>query len=87
MANFTSHLDSVGETYFQHLRHALGFSVVMLLGSVVCLIHALLPFLFERTGSNCIRTLHDRMVTNRHNLTPPSHRRPRGVAVTHRPAP
>ena len=75
MTPLTAHLDAVGETYFQHLRHALGFSRVMLVGSVVCLIHALFPFLFERTGSNYIRTLHDRMVTNRHRLTPPEARR------------
>lgn len=87
MPNLTAHLDSVGETYLQHLRHAMGFSAVMFLGSLVCLVHALLPFLFERTGSNCIRTLHDRMVTNRHNLTPPAQRRPRPVAVPQQPGP
>ena len=70
MQRLTAHLNDVDESYFQHLRHALSFSLVMLLGSIVCLIHALCPFLFERTGSNYIRTLHDRMVTNRHQLTP-----------------
>ncbi|MGA8260205.1 MAG: DUF6356 family protein [Arenicellales bacterium] len=65
----TSHLNEVGETYFQHFGHAFGFAMTMALGAVVCLIHAVFPFLFERTGSNFIRHLHDRMVVNRMNLT------------------
>lgn len=71
MNYFSRHLDSVGETYFQHARHALGFALRMFLGSLACLAHALVPFLFERTGSAVIRTLHDRMVVQRHRLTPP----------------
>ena len=70
MSLFTRHLDSVGETYLQHARHAVGFSLGMFLGSLACLVHAVLPFVFERTGSDCIRRLHDRMVVNRHKLTP-----------------
>ena len=83
MTPLTAHLDDVGETYFQHLRHALGFSRVMLVGSAVCLIHALFPFLFERTGSDYIRTLHERMVTNRHRLTPTDERRSRKAHAQH----
>ena len=59
------HLDSVNETYLEHMGHAMGFALTMAFGAVVCFVHALLPFLFERTGSNCIRRLHDRMVVNR----------------------
>lgn len=70
MSYFTRHLDGVDESYLQHARHALGFSLYLFLGGVVCLVHALLPFLFERTGSDIIRGLHDRMVVNRHRLTP-----------------
>ncbi|MCK5576511.1 MAG: hypothetical protein KAI28_11895 [Sphingomonadales bacterium] len=64
-----SHLDSVNEGYFRHMYLALGFSLSMTVGAVACLIHAILPNTFEKTGSNIIRRLHDRMVTNRHNLT------------------
>ena len=70
MRQLTAHLDAVEESYFQHLRHAMSFAVEMFAGSLACLVHALLPFLFERTGSDCIRRLHDRMVVNRHRLTP-----------------
>lgn len=63
---FTEHPASVGETYWQHLASAWGFSWRMMLASLACLVHALLPFLFEKTGSRAIDGLHDRMVVNRH---------------------
>ncbi|MEJ0035158.1 MAG: DUF6356 family protein [Gammaproteobacteria bacterium] len=62
---FTEHPASVGETYLEHLCTAIGFSSRMLLGGVACFFHALLPFAFRRTGSECIQQLHDRMVMNR----------------------
>ena len=62
---FTDHPATVGETYTQHLVSALSFSANLLFAAVVCLVHALLPFLFKRTGSDRIRFLHDRMVVNR----------------------
>jgi len=63
---FTDHPATVGETYWQHLASAWGFSWRMMLASLACLVHALLPFLFEKTGSRAITQLHDRMVVNRH---------------------
>lgn len=62
---FTDHPASVGETYWQHLASAWGFSWRMMLASLACLVHALLPFLFEKAGSRAITGLHDRMVVNR----------------------
>lgn len=62
---FTRHPASVGETYFQHLAHATGFALQMIAAGVCCLVHALLPFLFETTGSATIAALHERMVVNR----------------------
>lgn len=61
MGALTEHLDEVGETYLQHLARAVGFAAAMLAGALACLVHALLPFLFVRTGSNCIRRLHRQM--------------------------
>lgn len=66
---FLDHPRSVGETYFQHFWHALSFSLKMFYGGIACFMHALIPCLCERTGSNAIITLHDRMVSNRANLT------------------
>lgn len=62
---FTDHPASVDETYTQHLAHATGFGLRMVGAGFACLIHALLPFLFVKTGSTAIADLHDRMVVNR----------------------
>ena len=65
---FTEHPASVGETYGQHLAHATGFGLRMIAGGIACLLHGLLPFLLVKTGSQQIRTLHDRMVVNRSKM-------------------
>jgi hypothetical protein len=62
---FTEHPAAVGETYLEHLCVATGFAVTMVLGGVACFLHALFPFAFVKTGSECISRLHDRMVLNR----------------------
>ena len=70
---FTDHPHSVNEDYFEHMRTASGFGFAMLRGGLACLVHALLPFLCMRTGSETIRALHERMVTHRvRNATPPA---------------
>ena len=66
----TAHLRAVNENYFQHFCHAMSFSGAMFVGSIACCIHAVFPFLCEKTGSDYIRGLHQRMVINRHTLTP-----------------
>ena len=65
MSFLTDHLDEVGESYWEHMLKATGFAVAMLIGGVACLVHALLPFLFVKTGSARIRHLHEAMVENR----------------------
>ncbi len=78
---FTEHPASVGETYFEHLCAATGFAARMMLGGAACFLHALLPFAFRRTGSDCIRQLHDRMVVNRNtHVTQPGAGRAGAVA-------
>jgi hypothetical protein len=62
---FLDHPKSVGESYWEHLYMASCFSGRMLLGAMACFIHALIPGLCVKTGSNTIRELHDRMVINR----------------------
>lgn len=66
---FSSHPAEVGESYAQHFRHALGFSASMFCGAIACLVHALVPGLFKRTGSTIIKRLHDRMVVNRDRVS------------------
>jgi len=69
---FTDHPASVGENYFEHLMTALGFSAALLLAALACLVHALLPFLFVKTGSLRIANLYERMVSHRDRRVAPS---------------
>jgi hypothetical protein len=69
---FLDHPRSVGESYLEHQRRAFGFALALLAAALACLVHALVPGLFVRTGSESIRRLHDRMVVNR---TAPRHGR------------
>jgi hypothetical protein len=62
---FTEHPASVDETYFEHLLVATSFGLHMFAAGLACLVHAVLPFLFVRTGSVAIETLYGRMVANR----------------------
>lgn len=62
---FTAHPQSVGETYAEHAAMASGFGVKLLLAGLACLVHAVLPFLFVKTGSAMIADLHERMVAHR----------------------
>jgi hypothetical protein len=66
---FTTHPASVDESYPEHMAVALSFSARLLFAGIVCLVHAFLPFLFVRTGSQVIAELHDRMVLNRHRAS------------------
>lgn len=67
-SKFTEHPATVGETYGQHFVSAMGFSFALFKAAICCGVHAILPFAFEKTGSNCITGLYDRMVTNRSRL-------------------
>jgi hypothetical protein len=58
---FTRHPAAVGETYGEHLAFASGVGGRMVLAGLACLLHGLLPFLFERTGSRTIAALHARV--------------------------
>ena len=62
---FVEHPRSVGETYFEHLRAASCFGISMVGGGLACLVHALLPNLFTKTGSQTVKRLHERMVVAR----------------------
>jgi hypothetical protein len=61
----TRHPASVGETYGQHFASASGFGLRLIAAGCACLVHALLPFLLQRTASRIVAALHTRMVTAR----------------------
>lgn len=65
---FSDHPKTVGETYIQHLISASSFAGTLFAASLACVIHAILPFAFEHTGSRLIERLYQRMVAARHGL-------------------
>lgn len=69
MRIFTDHPKSVGESYSEHFRAATGFGIPMIMAGVACVLHGIFPFMFEKTGSNLVRKLYDRMVVNRTKMT------------------
>jgi hypothetical protein len=58
---FTRHPSEVGESYGAHFRNASGFGLRMVAGGLACIVHAVFPFWFERTGSRTMDELHRRM--------------------------
>lgn len=58
---FTDHPQSVDETYFEHLLFAGRFAGKLFLAGFCALVHALLPFIFEKTASRMINDMHHRM--------------------------
>ena len=63
---FTSHPESVGETYLEHMSSASTFGLRLMLAGLACTVHAILPFLFKTTGRSAITDLYEKMVTHRH---------------------
>lgn len=58
---FIAHPASVDETYGEHFAFALGFAFKLGLAAGAALIHALLPFLFEKTASRMVSELYARI--------------------------
>ena len=51
---FTKHPTEVGESYLEHGFSAMRYAFTFLLLFVIAFIHAIFPFLFIRTASNCV---------------------------------
>jgi Family of unknown function (DUF6356) len=58
---FIAHPDALGETYFQHLGHAMSYAGRMFAAGFCALTHAIFPFLFEKTASNLIKQMYAEM--------------------------
>jgi hypothetical protein len=67
---FTDHPASVGETYLEHMGQAGSFGVGLIGAGLACLVHAVFPFLFVKTGSQAITSLYGRMVMHRDRRAP-----------------
>lgn len=58
---FTEHPSSVNETYFQHMAFAGKFSIKLFAAAFAALIHAILPFLFDKTASTIVSRLYGKI--------------------------
>ena len=52
---FTEHPHSIGESYWKHFLFALKFAGKLFAAGFAALVHAILPFCFEKTASQLIR--------------------------------
>lgn len=57
---FTEHPQSVDETYLQHMAFASKYAFTLFCAACAALVHAFLPFLFEKTASTIVRQLNER---------------------------
>lgn len=64
-AIFTAHPATVNETYFCHMRFALGFAFWLGVAALAALVHAVIPALCETTASRILKRLHAR-ISDRH---------------------
>ncbi|WP_380878192.1 hypothetical protein ACFB49_15970 [Sphingomonas sp. DBB INV C78] len=58
---FLAHPRSVNESYTEHFGVAFRFGATMMASGAACIVHAVLPSLFMRTGSNAVKRLHAQM--------------------------
>lgn len=58
---FLAHPATVDESYFQHMRFALGFAFWLTVAGLAALVHAVIPALCETTASGILRRLVARM--------------------------
>jgi hypothetical protein len=55
---FTAHPRAVGESYPEHFGVAMRYSLRLLGASGAALVHAFLPFMFEKTASTAIKAMY-----------------------------
>lgn len=62
---FLAHPQSVGETYFEHQRRALGFAGDLIVAGLCCTLHGLVPGVCVRSASDTVIRLHAEMAGRR----------------------
>lgn len=60
-----AHPRTVGESYTEHAGIASRFGATMIVGGVKCLVHAILPAVFERSASDCVAKLNGELSRRR----------------------
>lgn len=51
------HLNECGESYLKHMTEAWLISSVLFSASLICLIHSIFPFLFQKTASTMTKKI------------------------------
>lgn len=67
---FTKHPKSVQESYWTHMKFAVSFGAHCLWAGCACLLHAVFPFLCQKTGSNILIKMFYRFIERVPNLDP-----------------
>lgn len=62
---FIDHPRSVDESYAEHFGVALRFGVMMIVGGLGAIVHAIVPALFKDAGSRMVLMLHGELVAKR----------------------
>ena len=65
-----AHLESAGESYFEHMGVATRIGGLLVVAGLACLVHAIFPGLCTDRASRTIRRLHDRIEQRRPNGQP-----------------
>ena len=60
-----AHPRTVGESYPEHAGIAGRFGATMVVGGLKCLVHAVLPAVFERSASDCVAKLSGELTRRR----------------------
>jgi hypothetical protein len=71
---FFEHPRAVRETYAEHFGVAGRFGATMVVGGLACIVHAIVPGLFVRTGSATVKKLYGEMVSRQPTLAKPAYR-------------
>lgn len=66
LSSFRDHPASVGESYFGHMKFALGFAGTLFAAGFCALVHAFIPPLFETTASRMVARLYARTHNRAH---------------------
>jgi hypothetical protein len=61
LIKFTNHPNINNMSYLQHLKRSMSLSLQMCMGFIYLFIHAIFPFIFEKSGSNMIHNLYDQV--------------------------
>lgn len=64
-ALFFAHPRAVGETYIEHAGVAGRFGLAMLAGGLKCVLHAVVPSLYDRAASDTVHALHGELERRR----------------------